>query len=606
VIPLRADIAGVSRPVIVLEGPESVQSVTDDIMHHPGPLAVDVETTGLDTFSKDFRIRTIQLATKEKAWVFQVEKSERLRPIIERELASRPILLAHNANFDLLALDRFGYLDLEDAWGRMVDTRLLCHLLDPRSEADGSVGLTLESVAGRYAGEPNAHQYKAALMAVFRENGWPSGKSADLGIGYRSVDLDEPAYLRYGGVDVLLTCWLYEAIQPLIQAQGLQELASFEMDVARACGVMQRRGINVDQAYAPELSAILTERAELATILARSFGVENVNSTAQVSEALLALGVELTVKTKTGKWKVDKEVLESIVQNEGSSASKLAEAVLDAKRSEGFRVKYVEKVIDTLGEDGRSHPSISSLQARTARMSVSSPPLQQIPSDDYVIRRLFIPSEGYLMGASDYDQIELRVMGGLAQDKAILQAVDNGVDLHSLTAERVGIERKVAKMTNFLIAYGGGAGKLALQAGIPEAAAKKAVQGWWRSYPGVKRYKNALVGRSDQGRLPVNTATGRPLPLDRSRVYAALNYVIQSTSRDVLAQAILDIETAGLGEHLLLPIHDEVLFEAPADDIAEVAEAIGEVMTMSILGTTLSASGEVYGKSWGHGYGATS
>ena len=599
---LRADIAGASRPIQVLDGSESLSAVRDDLWSSPGPLAVDVETTGLDTYSKGFRIRTIQLATKDKAWVFQVEKSDRFRNLIQCELAARDTLLAHNANFDLLALDRFGYVQLEAAWAVMKDTRLMAHLLDPRSPQDGSVGLSLEAVAGRYAGEANAKVFKAELMAHFKSMGWPSGAASDLGIGYRSVDIDEPAYLRYGGVDTLLTCWLYEALAPLIVSRGFSELAEFEFDVARACAVMQRRGINVDQTYAPELEKILLKRAEDATVVARTYGVENVNSTVQVAESLLALGCELTAKTASGKWKVDKEVLESLIRNASPSASKLAKAVSDAKRSEGFRLKYVTKVLETLGDDGRSHCSINSLQARTARMSVSSPPLQQIPSDDHVIRDLFIPSEGCLMGSSDFDQIELRVMGGLAQDTAILKAVTDGVDLHTLTAEKVGVDRSTGKQLNFLVAYGGGSAKLALSAGISVAEAQKAVHGWWHSFPGVKRYKDRLVAKSDHGRLPVRTATGRELPLDRSRVYAALNYVIQSSARDVMAQSILDLEAAGLGDHLLLPIHDEVLFEAPAEDAEEVAREIGEVMTMKVLGTTLSASGEVYGASWGAGY----
>ena len=206
------------------------------------------------------------------------------------------------------------------------------------------------------------------------------------------------------------------------------------------------------------------------------------------------------------------------------------------------------------------------------------------------------------MGAADYVGVVMRVMAGLAQDATMLKAIADGVDLHSFTAEKVGVTRKVAKPLGFGIAYGGGAPKLALIAGISEAEAKTAIQAWWRTYPGVKRYKRSLVGKSEQGRLPVTTATGRQIPLDRGRVYAALNYVIQSTARDALAQDILDIRAAGLGDHLLLPIHDELLFEAPAADIEEVARAIGETMTMDILGTTLTATGEVYGESWGAGY----
>jgi DNA polymerase-1 len=113
-----------------------------------------------------------------------------------------------------------------------------------------------------------------------------------------------------------------------------------------------------------------------------------------------------------------------------------------------------------------------------------------------------------------------------------------------------------------------------------------------------------LVRGSDNGRLPVVTATGRELPLDRNRVYAACNYVTQSTARDVLAQALVGMYETGLSDYLLLPVHDEVIFEAPADEIEDVARKVGEAMTMDILGTHIAAEGEVYGPSWGHGYSA--
>ena len=153
----------------------------------------------------------------------------------------------------------------------MKDTRLMSHLLDPRSVSDGSVGLSLEAVTERYAGEANARHYKGELMAHFRANGWPSSAAGDLGHSYRSVDIDEPTYLRYGGVDVLLTCWLYEALVPLIVAGGFSELAAFEFDVARACSCMQRRGIRVDTAYAPQLETILLERGEAAAAMAKTY-----------------------------------------------------------------------------------------------------------------------------------------------------------------------------------------------------------------------------------------------------------------------------------------------------------------------------------------------
>ena len=527
------------------------------------------------------------------------DRTPAMETLVWTVLQARETLLAHNAAYDLLALDRFGVVDLDEAWGRMRDTQLFSKLLDPRSKQDGSTGHKLEDLARHYLGDHDVDRYEKALKTRARDL---KVRQGDI---YRAIDLRDPVYHRYGAADVLATAWLFEVLEPLVMGQEWsRDLVDYEHDLARLGSVMQRRGLLVDTKYAVELGEYLDDLSSDAQTVAKSFGVESVNSTRQVADSLQALGVRLTEKTPSGLWKVDGDILESVVQHHEGPGAKLAQAVMDAKNAGKFRKTYVDGVLSALDSGARVHPSIQTLQARTARMAVSSPPLQQIPSGDWRIRRLFIAQEGNLIGAADYDQIELRVMGGLAGDAEIIRAVEEGIDLHDRTAQLLGVPRKVAKGANFTIAYGGGAGKLALSAGIPEADAKTAIKAWWRAYKGVKRYRDRLIYGSDQGRKPVVTATGRRLPLDRQRVYAALNYTIQSTARDVLGQSLLNLEAAGLRDYLLLPVHDEVLFEAPAGDIEDVAREIGEVLTMNILGTTISASGEVYGKSWGHGYGA--
>lgn len=558
------------------------------------PLAVDVEATGLDHFAPGWRLRTVQLGTQEAAWVFQVERCPELLRSVVTILQETSRLLAHNASYDLLALDRVGVMSLEESWPKMVDTYLLAHLLDPRQPQDGGTGHMLENLSKAYF-DPFAHEHRNALLDHFKSQRWAKED------GYALVDLDEEAFLRYGGADVILTSWLFEALAPKVHASGMWHLMEFETEVARICSIMQRKGLLVDQDYASELAEHLDQKAEHGEKVAASYGIANVNSTAQVAEVLQVLGAELREKTKTGKPKVDKAVLQGLLHRGGALAD-VAQGIMDAKNAGKFRAAYVDNVMGALDEAGRVHPSIHSLQARTARMSISNPPLQQLPSGDWRIRRLFVASEGHLIGAADYSQIELRVLGALAQEDAILQAVRDGVDLHQLTADRVGIARKVAKMTNFLIVYGGGAGKLSTQAGIPLGEAQAAIRGFKRAYPGVSRYSRRLIERSEMGKLDVVTATGRRLPLDRQRVYAGVNYTVQSTARDVLAQALIDLDKAGLVSYLLLPIHDEVLFEVPEADAKELAFEIGQVMSMDILGTRLDAEGEVFGPSWGHGY----
>lgn len=598
---IHAHVLGADRPVHIIDDASDLDAVRRDILAAAGPMAIDTETTGLGIFGAGFRIRLAQIGNKEQAWVFKIEGStDAVADCYRQVVAGHPRLLAQNAMFDLLVLDRAGLIDMEEVYDRIHDTRVLAHLLDPRTQNDGGVGHSLEPLVAHYYNDPEADRYAAPLKALFRENKWKIGE------GYSKVPLDTELFLRYSGADVMHTAWLYEALLPLVRGRGFGDLMEFEHKVQRVAAVMTRRGFLVDTDYAAELKAYLMETAETAERTAATFGIENVNSTTQVADVLTALGATLTERTPSGSLKVDKAVLRSISEHQSGPAAQAAAAVLEAKNAHKFASTYVGGVMSTLGADGRCHAWVHSLQARTARMSISDPPLQQLPSGDWRIRRMFVAGEGNLIGAADYEQVELRVVAGLSQERNMLDAIANGVDLHSLTAERVGIDRKVAKGLNFGVVYGGGQTTLARQCGITTEQAKAAISGFKRAYPQLTRYQRDLVRGSDQGRRPVVTATGRQLPLDRNRVYAATNYVTQSTARDCLAQALVTMYENGVADYLLLPVHDEVIFEAPSDIIEDVARRVGESMTMDILGTHIAAEGEVYGPSWGHGYGAPS
>ena len=591
------NIFGADRPVYVIHPDDPLEAIVIDIVSTAEPISFDTEATGLDHFASDYHVRTVQFGHRDRAWVLQVEKYPRLARVVEDVLARALRLTAHNATYDVLALHHLLSCDMDALWAKTTDTILLSHLLDPRGRKEGGSGQGLEALAARYTGDPDAERFKRALFAHFKEQRWSTAE------GYARVDIDEPVFIEYAAADVFLSSWLLEAIQPLVVARGFAGLSEFEHAIARICTHMEQRGIRVDTTYAAQYALELDAKAEAAAKAAETWGITKVNSTAQVSEALIAMGVELTAKTPTGNWKVDKEVLESIAEH-GHSARvrELAANVMTAKNAGRFRSTYVDKVVASLDASGHVHPSIHTLQARTARMSVSNPPLQQIPSDDWKTRRMYIADEGMLIGASDYSQVELRMLGMLAGEKNIYDAVLSGIDLHTLTADRVGLSRKVAKMVNFLIVYGGGAKSLARKAGIPLEAAQAAVSGFKRAYPAVARYARRLIDQSEMGKLAVTTATGRELPLDRSRVFAAVNYVVQSSARDILGQALLELDDAGLTQYLLLPVHDELIFQAPAEDAQDVARAIGETMTMEVQGMPFEAEGEVYGNSWGDGY----
>jgi len=225
---------------------------------------------------------------------------------------------------------------------------------------------------------------------------------------------------------------------------------------------------------------------------------------------------------------------------------------------------------------------------------------------------MFIPDDGYVLCAADYSQIELRVLAALADEPKMIEAIQSGVDLHTNAADKMRVDRRIAKMTNFLTVYGGGAAKLEVSAGIGSGQARAAVNGFNRAFPRIKRYGEGLQRAAyNSGDFSVTTMSNRRLVLDRDRMYAATNYVVQSSARDVLAEAMLRIDESYLGGTLLLPVHDELLFQVPTgEETKAVADMVGLMETTigsKLYGTvSLAADGAVYGPSWGHGYPAPS
>lgn len=560
-------------------------------------LAVDTETTGLNVWGPGFRCRLVVLADAEQAWVLNVESGGAdVRTAVREALMLAERIVMHNATFDQQVLERAGLAEMEELQGRTVDTRLLAHLADPRGRQDGGVGHGLKALAVEYV-DAGAADGEAELLDVFRRLNL---SKAD---GYARVPVDDPVLVKYAGMDGILTARLLPILSGLVERHGMTHLITFEHRVQALLARLERRGMRLDVAYAERLAERYVEREAQHEAAADMLGVGNVNSTRQVAAAMQQLGATLTVTTPSGALKVDKNVLADVITECEGAPAELAREVLGAKHAAKYRKSYVEACLGLRDSRDRVHPRIAGLAARTARMSVSTPPLQQLPSDDWWVRRMFVAEPGELIGAADYSQVELRVLGALAQEKNIIQAVADGVDLHDLTAERVGIERRTAKMVNFLTVYGGGATALSRQAHISKHEAKAALAGYHRSFPGVKRWGRQLMERAEYGRKEVRTVSGRRLPLDRDRLYAATNYQVQSAARDVLAESLLSLEEAGLERYLLIPVHDEVVFSAPEDEAAEVAAAIGGVMSMDFLGVWLEAEGEVYGPSWGHGYG---
>lgn len=269
------------------------------------------------------------------------------------------------------------------------------------------------------------------------------------------------------------------------------------------------------------------------------------------------------------------------------------------------------------------------------------------------IRRAIIAGPGYSIISADFDQIELRIAAAIAGEQILIDAAKRGESLHKVAAVKLfgkdytPDQYRYTKNVNFGWLYGGGAATLSAQAGIPFDTAQSIIQQYGKEFQALTRYKkrqtelilkqalgtsysyyralrsqmfdyrpNTLEGRAGiaairaqiermcHGKIGyVYTPTGRRLVVDAVKAYAVVNYVIQSFARDVMASALLRVmDDAELEPTVMLPVHDELLGQAPTDSAEYIAQRYGEVMSTTYEGVPLTASGKVYGPSWGHGY----
>ncbi|WP_424213179.1 DNA polymerase [Streptomyces sp. BI20] len=576
-----------------------------------GPVALDTETTGLDLFSTGYRLRTIQFGDAHNAWVIHWELGGYFVSAALYALRVVQRFRIHNAPFDWLVLDRHAGVSLESLAPRTVDTKLLAGLVDPRQPQEGGIGTGLKPLSGYYV-DRSAPDTQGDLTAIFRSLGLTKAT------GWAGIDLRHPTYNLYAGLDVILTSRLAPILAAELDRLGVRDvLVEYEHHIARICAVMQRKGMVLDVDYVTTLSGILREEEAEYNDVARRYGVENVNSTKQIAEALMGMGETLTETTASGNVKVDKAVLLSLADMSMQwervhmrTPNPLADAVLRAKRAGKWCTTYADTFLETVDADGRIHPFVHSMAARTGRMSITRPALQTLPSSDQTIRRALLAEEGHVMVSTDFAAVELRVLAALADVKQMKSAIRNGEDLHSFTARMVfgpdftDKHRKISKGIAFGKVYGGGLATIQRQTGAPVDEVRAAMAAYDRVYPEVKRASVRWQREAFQTGMVHVSATGRRLPLDRDRTYAVVNYACQSTARDVLGQAMLNMQEAGLLDYLRLPIHDEVLASVPKGDAADIAREIERCMTFELFGVPIEAEAEIGKRSWGSLYGA--
>ncbi|MFJ2187803.1 DNA polymerase [Kitasatospora sp. NPDC087861] len=552
-------------------------------------LGYDTETTGLDwwNWDRDFRCRLVQFGNATESWVLPVEIDPEFAEAAAWALRTAHRIIAHNANFDgHVAEVAFG-VTLEELSPKLLCTKISAHLVDPRAVKEQGPGLKLEELTKHYISAELATEVKGSMTQIAKRYRVKKEE-----IWSRVWTFDEE-YLLYAGMDPVLAYRLFHVLYPLIPLRSKRKgLFSWEHRLAFVMALMERTGYLVDEAYARARIAELLAEEEKWKEVARGFGVENVNSNQQLIDAFTGFGVKLTKRTAKGNLAMDAEVLDGI-------AHPLAEAVKKASKAGKWRATWFENALKGMDSEGRVHASVNSVGARTARMSISgSIAAQTFPAGDGYVRRMFLAEEGHVTVSVDYANMELRFLAAESGDPVMIDAFLHNKDLHQITADAAEVPRKIGKMANFLTVFGGGPKALAQQAGVTLEVAKRTLDAFNSTYVRVGELADKL-SKQAQKCGHIFTATGRKLPVDRGRAYAAQNYYVQSGSRDITVRGILELHKAGFTPWIRLVIHDEIVFSFPRERAEELTKRAAEIMGFTVRGVRVPADGEIGERSWG-------
>ena len=486
----------------------------------------------------------------------------RLKPLFEDDAVLK---IAHNMKYDLLVLARYGV-----AVTPLEDTMLISYALDAGRNNHG-----LDELAQKHLGHANIPFSEVA----------GSGRSF---IGFARVPLDRAT--EYSGEDSDVTLRLWRLLKPRLPAERRDHVyETLERPMVATLAAMERRGVMIDRAILSRLSGEFAQdmarlEADIFEMAGESF---NLASPKQLGDILFGkMGLPGAKKTATGAWSTSASVLEDLAV-EGNDFSR---RILDWRQLAKLKSTYADALPGFVNpQTGRVHTSYALASTTTGRLSSSEPNVQNIPVRNEAgrkIRKAFIAAPGHVLISADYSQIELRLLAHIADIPQLKKAFADGIDIHAMTAsEMFGVPvkdmpadvRRRAKAINFGIIYGISAFGLANQLGISRQEAGDYIKRYFERFPGIRDYMEAMkkLVREQQA---VTTIFGRVChfpriasanPSDRAFYErAAINAPIQGAAADIIRRAMTRMDAAliyaGLSAQMLLQVHDELVFEAPA------------------------------------------
>ncbi len=475
----------------------------------------------------------------------------------------------------------------------------------------------MDSTATRHDMDTLAQHYLGQHTIRYED---VAGKGAKA-LTFNQVDVEQAA--PYAAEDADVTLRLHQSLWPRLEAEKgpAAVFRDIEMPLIPVLAQMERTGVRVDRDRLAEQGRVIGARIDelerqAHEVAGRAF---NLGSPKQLKELLFdELGLRVTRKTAKGEPSTNEDALSEIRDDH-----ELPALILDWRGLSKLKSTYIDRLPEEIHpKTKRVHSSFHQAVTATGRLSSSNPNLQNIPirsEEGRRIRQAFVADPGHKLISADYSQIELRIMAHLSRDPGLIQAFEHQRDIHRATAAEVfGVkesevsdnQRRAAKAINFGLIYGMSAFGLARQIGVERGEAQAYIDRYFERYPGVAEYMDKMRALAhEQGY--VETVYGRRLYLPdinhrngQRRQYAertAINAPMQGTAADIIKRAMIDLHAKLVVSgkvRMILQVHDELVFEVPESDVAEISEVVQAAMVNAADLDVVLEVGMGVGDSW--------
>lgn len=564
----------------------------------PRVIAFDWETTGLNLHGtcrgfalalcdEDENTEYIEFPVNPRTREVDYSKLDFKYPITEHESISRiltiladPVIakVGHNVKFDLLCCEKAGIAVL----GEVHDTQFMARACNTLEES-----YSLKDLAKKYVNIDNDDEkrLKKFVIQCRRE-----AKKAKFSIA-DSVSEDywlasfyskeKGLVKKYCVTDTIRTIKLFQFYEQGLPALDVAESYHKELELMYVIRAMERRGVEIDENKLKEvIGRCVNNYLNCLVAIKGLVGELNINSPKQLGKLFGKLGINITETTDSGLVSTALPTLKKY-----SPQHPVIPLIIESK-SWDTSLDYFKQYNSIKDTNNVIHTSYNQATTKTWRLSSSNPNLQNVSNEDTSTgsvhlngRSVFRPRKGYIWALFDYSQLELRLFASRSQEPTFLKVYKEDRDAHNETRvcipslavlpEELG--RKIAKIINFLIIYGGGYKALAQQANIPEQEARLYLEEYHNKYAGIRPYANKMDYLARTQGFIVN-AYGRKLNVDSSMAYKAVNYDIQSSAADLMKNAMLSthnfLKQIRVDAHLVLTIHDELFYEINNKDFS--------------------------------------